>query len=52
MGLTTFFIYPWDIENEVNQEEEVWHILLEDVQKAWKHEFEAGHKSIVMNQDY
>ncbi|MDC0204044.1 50S ribosomal protein L6 [Candidatus Nitrosopelagicus sp.] len=23
MGLTTFFIYPWDIENAVNQEEEV-----------------------------
>ena len=23
MGLTTFFIYPWDIENVVNQEEEV-----------------------------
>lgn len=44
MGLTTFAVYQWDIENTVNPAEEVLHIRLEAVPKAWRQESEAGHK--------
>ena len=52
MGLTTFSVYPWDIENTVNHVEEVLHTHLEDVQKAWRQEFVAGLRLIPKSQSY
>ena len=47
-----FLVYPWELENTVNQEEEVLHIHLEAVQKAWRQEFVLGQKLIQKNQEF
>jgi hypothetical protein len=47
-----FLLYPWELENIVNQEEEVLHIHLEAVQKAWRQEFVLGQKLIQKSQEF
>ena len=44
MGLTTFSVYPWDIEDIVNRAEEVWRIFLEEELKVWKLGYVLGQK--------
>jgi hypothetical protein len=44
MGLTTFSVYLWDIEDIVNHAEEVWHIFLEEELRAWRLGYVLGQK--------
>lgn len=50
MGLTTFSVYPWDIENLASQDEVVLHTYQERELRAWKQESADGQKLKVNNQ--